>query len=83
MIPRISRAYDIFSNYYDCHAHAMHTLQNSVVRDDIKEKIVGEIQANLDEAKKVLNGPFRQEYSDVVRAVNHKRAKYYVLVQLI
>ena len=61
----------------------MHTLQKTLVHDDIKKVIVEEIKGQIREAKKVLNGPFKQEYSDIVRAVNQKRAEYYVLVQLI
>ena len=83
LIPRITRAYDVFSNWNEAHENALTTLKQSLVQKEIKVKIEKEIKDELKSVQEIISGQFKTEFSDIVRAVNLRRGEYYVLVQLI
>lgn len=80
---RIFKVYDIVSNYVDCYEHALVILRSAKIQKETMDKLEKEIQGEVAKAKELRDDVFKVNFQDIVRAINSRRAEYYVLIQLI
>lgn len=73
-------SYDIMVNFIEAHEKSKKYIDNVIENKDFVNRILVESQNNVHGAEKYMFQHIEEAYPEVCKAIQHRRAKYYLLV---
>jgi CRP-like cAMP-binding protein len=75
----ISFNYDVIVNYVEAHEECLHLIHQIVQNEKILERLEREVREELQHAENKLYNDIEENFSEVTKAVQHKRGGYYLI----
>ena len=79
---RVSFVYDVTVNYVEGHEECNELIERIIHNEDILERLKKEIQRETKRAQNKLFNDLDENFTEVTRAVQHKRGGYYLIHKL-
>lgn len=80
LFDHFSSVYDILICFIEAHDETKNLMQNCLEHSKYVEKILKETQIQVEKAQAYLHKNIEEDFPEICKAIQHRRAMYYLLV---